>query len=181
MRTVFAAAVALTALSALMNNNPGAALLLVAAAAWLAVRARSAARMVGSRKLAIRTEPGHEVKVAARHEGGHVALAKAAGGKVLGAEVYPDGSGVTWVRMPASATVVDEIAVCVAGEVAARTSRGCSSDQADVRAALATLPAGERDAARRAGYDRARSVVGGFLFDGGVSATAEKLLRDGRL
>lgn len=179
MKAVFVAAVVMTALTAVVNGRPGAALVIGVAVA--AILLRHVTRTAGSRKLAIHTEPGHEARVAARHEGGHVALARAAGGKVLGAHIYPDGSGVTYVRMPASATAVDEIAVCVSGEVAARTSSGCGGDQANMRAVLASLPPGERNAARRAGYARAQSVVGGFLFDGGVSTTAEKLLRDGSL
>lgn len=177
MRIVFVSAVALTALTALANGNPGAALALAA----LVIVLYRATRMVGGRKLAIHTHGGHEAQVAARHEGGHVALAKAAGGKVLGARINPDGSGVTYVRLPASATAVDEIAVCVAGEVAARTSSGCGGDQANMRAVIAALPPGERAAARKAGYARASNVVNGFFGDGGVSSTAEKLLRDGRL
>lgn len=179
MKAVAVAAVVMTGLTALTNGQASAALALVAA--LVAVLLYRATRMAGSRKLAIHTHGGHEAKVAARHEGGHVALAKAAGGRVLSAHINPDGSGVTYVRLPASATAVDEIAVCVAGEVAARTRSGCGGDQDNMRAVLASLPPHERAAAKKAGYSRASSVVNGFLGDGGVSSTAEKLLRDGRL
>lgn len=154
----------------------------VAVVAGLAVvaRARTFAATVGGRKMAVRTGPGHGTRVAARHEGGHVAVTRAVGGRVTGARIYPDGSGVTWLRLPRGASVVDQVAVDVAGEVAANTSFGCGSDQAYMRAALAQLPPGERAAAKRAGYARARGVVDGWFSDGGVSRTAAKLLRDGR-
>ena len=119
--------------------------------------------------------------MAARHEGGHVAVGRAVGGEVLGAQIFPDGSGVTYVRLPRSATAVQEIAVCVAGEVAAGTSTGCQGDQADVATVLATLPPGQRAGARRAGYAQAAAVLGGFFSDGGASAAAARLLERGRL
>lgn len=153
----------------------------VIGAALVVARVYGFARTVGGRQMAVRTGPGHGTKLAARHEGGHIALAKAAGGRVTGAYIYPDGSGVTYIKMPASASIVDHIAIDVAGEVAAGTSWGCESDQAYMRAALATLPPEQRAAAKKAGYARASNVVNGFFGDGGVSSAAEKLLRDGRL
>jgi hypothetical protein len=129
--------------------------------------------------MAVRTHPGHEVKIAARHEGGHAALVKAVGGRVHSVAIYPDGSGITWYSLPRNASVVDQVAVTVAGEVAAGTKSGCSSDQAHMRAELAQLPSSERGAAQRAGYAKARSVTGGFFSDGGVSSTASELLKKG--
>lgn len=128
-----------------------------------------------------RTGLGHGTDEAATHEGGHCALVKAAGGTVLDARIYPDGSGYTRFRMPSKATVVDQLAVDVAGEVAAGTSRGCESDHAYRDALLATLPSSERAAAKKAGYDRASNVVKGFFTDGGVSHTARRLMERGRL
>lgn len=157
-----------------------AASAVVVTAACVAVKVHGFARTIGGRKMVVRTHAGHGTTLAARHEGGHIALAKAAGGRVTGAYIYPDGSGVTYIKMPASASIVDHIAVDVAGEVAAGTNWGCESDQAYMRAALASLPAGERSAAKKAGYARASNVVNGFFSDGGVSSAAERLLRDGR-
>lgn len=145
------------------------------------VKVRGFARTMGGRQMVAHTEPGHGPKDAADHEGGHCALVKAAGGRVLDAWINPDGSGFTRYKLPSGVSITDLIAIKVAGEVAAGTSRGCESDQASMRAVLATLPPEERDAARRAGYDRARAVTGGFLFDGGVAVTSERLLRHGRL
>lgn len=159
--------------------------LIVRPAAWLmkavAGLALPSPSLAMGRHVAIHTHGGHGTKLAAIHEGGHVAVAKAVGARVHGAEIFPDGSGVTWLTFPRNATPIDDVAVSVAGEVAAGTKRGCASDQAYMRAALAKLPASERAAAKKAGYAKARSTVGGFFFDGGVSSTAAQLLKKGRI
>lgn len=130
---------------------------------------------------AVYTSGSHGTDEAAEHEGGHAALVKAAGGTVLDARIFPDGSGYTKFRMPSKATVVDQLAVDVAGEVATGTSRGCESDHAYRDALLGTLPSGERSAAKKAGYDRASNVLGGFFGDGGASHVANRLKERGRL
>lgn len=179
MKSVFIAAVAMTALSALAKGNPEVAVLI--GVVLVGVLLRPILRTAGGRAMVVRTHGGHGTKLAATHEGGHVALVKAAGGRVLDARIYPDGSGITRFKLPADVPIADVIAIDVAGEVASGTRAGCDSDQGYMRAALATLPPGERNAARKAGYARASGVVNGFFTDGGVSTTAEKLLRDGNL
>lgn len=108
---------------------------------------------------AVHTAPGHTMEEAATHEGGHAALVKAAGGTVLDVRIFPDGSGYTEYRMPGKATVIDWLALTVAGEVASGTSSGCSSDHAHRDALLKALPPDKRSAAKKAGYDRASNVT----------------------
>jgi hypothetical protein len=88
---------------------------------------------------------------------------------------------VTWLDIPAHLTPAQRIAIDVSGEVAAGTKAGCGSDQEYMRQALAQLPKHERAAAKRAGYALARGTVGGWIFDGGVSSTADKLMKKGRV
>jgi len=145
------------------------------------VRARAFVGTVGGRRIVVRTEGGHGTKLAAHHESGHIAVTRAVGGRVLCAHIYPDGSGVTYLKLPANTSAIDRIAVDVAGEVAAGSNEGCESDQTYMRAVLNRLPAHEREAARDAGYARARGVLGGFWSDGGAQDAAATLLRDGRL
>lgn len=118
---------------------------------------------VGGRMIAVHTHGGHGTKLAARHEAGHYHVALKVGAKVHGAEIYPDGSGVTWVQMPRGASVVDEIAVDVAGHVAAGTTAGCDgfhgSDFDQVRRQQRRLPSRERAAAKQAGYAKSRQLV----------------------
>lgn len=121
---------------------------------------------------------GHGPRVAAIHEGGHAAVAKAVGGRVEHAWIRPDGSGMCRVRLPETATAADWIAVNVAGEVASGTRAGCHGDQAAMREELAALPPGERAAAKAAGYATARRVLRGWG-DGGAAKVADALMRDG--
>src|SRR5690606_16753473 len=107
--------------------------LLVAAlvAAWLLAGStgrRAAAAGRGRRRVAVRTHGGHGTRVAAMHEAGHRQMAKANGWKVESAEIFPDGSGVTWMYVPKDAPVEQLVAVDVAGGIAAGTWEGCSSD-----------------------------------------------------
>lgn len=149
---------------------------LVFLAAWLRPGSR-----VGGRMIAVRTHGGHGTKLAARHEAGHYHVGLRVGAKVHGAEINPDGSGTTWVQMPRGASVVDEIAVDVAGHVAAGTSRGCDgfhgSDFDQMRDQLARLPRRDRAAAQQAGYARARQIVRSAP----INRTASRLLKHGSI
>jgi hypothetical protein len=138
-------------------------------------------RYIGGRRIEARTGPGHGTRFAARHEGGHIAVTRAVGGRVHSAQLFPDGSGVTYLTLPRGATVAEQVAVDVAGSVATGSSWGCSSDFDYMRQALATLPPAERSAAKSEGYAIARRTCNGFLSDGGVGASARKLYEDGHL
>jgi hypothetical protein len=185
------AAIAVLVAGLLLARHNGAILVAALVIAWFVAkpaRPRAAAAGRGMRRVAVRTPGGHGTKTAARHEAGHRRMAKANGWKVESTEIFPDGSGVTWIHIPKDAPVEQLVAVDVAGGIAAGTCAGCSSDMADLRKDLARLPGGwvfdgpVRDKAKRAGYALARKHVGGWLFDNAaVSKDAAELLRKGRI
>lgn len=138
-------------------------------------------RALPSRGYVVHSSGGSRQEVAI-HEGGHVALIEDAGGTVVEAVIHPGGlGGYTRFTIPDDTPVESLIAIDVAGEVATGTSRGCRTDHNYMQQTLATLPSGERSRVKRAGYSRANSVIHGFFGDGGVSRTANKLLRNGRI
>lgn len=151
----------------------------VIVAVFLAIRSYT---LLTTRTVMFRTEGQFSRQLVADHEGGHAALIKAGGGTVTEAVIYPDGSGGhTKGRLPKEATIIDHLAVDVAGEVATGTSRGCGSDHAYRDALLAQLPANERGRAKQGGYDRASNVLHGFFGDGGALSISRRLMKHGRL
>lgn len=145
--------------------------------AWYRPRSRMRGRMV-----AVRTG-NSDCRVAARHEAGHYAVAQAVGGRVRGAAIYPDGSGVTMLKLPRRISPSKDVAVDVAGHVASGTSSGCDgfdgSDFDQMRKVLAKLPKGERDAVQAEGYRIAGRVVHAMFSP--VPGLATRLLRDGQI
>lgn len=139
---------------------------------------RPSSRMCG-RTVAVRTGNSN-CRVAARHEAGHYAVAQAVGGRVRGAAIYPDGSGVTVLRLPRRISPAKDVAVDVAGHVASGTSSGCDgfdgSDFDQMRDVLATLPKSQRDAVQAEGYRIAERVCHGLFSS--VPGLARRLERD---
>jgi len=137
----------------------------------------------GSYRVAVHTHGGHGTRLAARHEAGHYHVGKKVGGTVTGAEIYPDGSGITWVDIPCKAGPAAAVAVAVAGQVAAGTKRGCDgfagSDFDFKRQILRSLPAHERAAVERQGYALARQYCNGLLSP--VPSLAKRIYRDGKI
>ena len=143
-------------------------------------------RGVRGRHITVRTAPARHVapdrrvKVAAEHEAGHKAVAKARGWKVRGVEVYPDGSGVTRLYVPdRKYDPRDDIAVSLGGWKGAGTKEGCASDFGHADAAYRAMPAGERDAGWREGVRRCNSAL--FWRSGERRRDAAALMRDGSL
>lgn len=155
---------------------------IVRALAGLAVSSPAPAlAMGGTRRVEIHTHGGHGTKTAARHEAGHRRMAKAMGWKVHSAEIFPDGSGVTRLDIPKTASVPELVAISASGGIAAGTWAGCGSDLDYMKADLKHLPANERGKAKREGYALARRTVGGWIFDGGVSTDAAAIYKNGRI
>ena len=186
------AAIAVLVAGLLLARHNGAILVAALVIAWFVAKPSRAGRAAagrGMRRVAVRTHGGHGTKTAARHEAGHRRMAKANGWKVESTEIFPDGSGVTWIHIPKDAPVEQLVAIDVAGGVAAGTWAGCSSDMAHLRKDLGRLPGGwifdgpVRDKAKRAGYALARKAVGGgWLFDNAaVRKDADELLKKGRI
>jgi hypothetical protein len=186
------AAVAVLVAGLVLARHNGAVLVAALVLAWFLAGTGRAGRAVagrGMRRVAVRTHGGHGTRTAARHEAGHRRMAKANGWRVESTEIFPDGSGVTWMYIPKDAPVEQLVAVDVAGGIAAGTWAGCSSDLAHLREDLGRLPGGfifdgpVRDAAKRSGYALARKHVGsGWLSaNAAVRRDADELLRKGRI
>ncbi|MDN5855460.1 MAG: hypothetical protein L0K86_21975 [Actinomycetia bacterium] len=134
-------------------------------------------------RMAVHTHGGHGTRLAARHEAGHYHVGHKVGGRVSGAKIYPDGSGITWVDVPCSAGPAAAVAVAVAGQVAAGTKKGCDgfkgSDFDFKRQILRSLPADQRATVERAGYQIARRHCNGLFSP--VPSIAARLYRDGKI
>lgn len=113
------------------------------------------------------------------HEGGHSTAARHLGGRVELATITPNGrSGLVDACFPVDDPVT-VVAFLLAGQRAARTSRGAGGDNALIDVELARLPAGQRAQVRREADAKARSIV--FWRDGEIRRDADRLVRDGRL
>jgi hypothetical protein len=130
---------------------------------------------IGGKRVSVKTGPGHGTWTAARHEAGHYLVAQRLGARVTGAEIFPDGSGVTHLRMPRNATVEEHVAVDVAGHVGAGTTAGCDSDFSYMRQELKGVPYSQRAAKKRAGYALARKNIHGHI------SLAKKIYRNGQV
>lgn len=91
----------------------------------------------------------------ARHEAGHVAAVRAVGGRVVSANADADGGLVRAVVPDVRASVT----FLRAGRYAAGTSRGCSGDEASIRAELRDVPRSERGRLLREADRDARRIV----------------------
>jgi hypothetical protein len=95
----------------------------------------------------------------AEHEGGHGAAAVAAGGYVVAARAFANGSGWCKARLPVGKNPFEHAVIRVAfyagGEVAVHSKDGCGADQGLIRANLEPLDPGRRPMARTAGYAQA--------------------------
>jgi len=120
-------------------------------------------------------------RIAADHEAGHVAVGRARRWKVVGASINDDGSGVTEFRSCGGRRYDprDDIAVSLAGGMAAGTQAGCGSDNAYAEAARDSYPADQRGAAWREGERRARAAL--FWRGGERRRDSQRLQREGSL
>jgi hypothetical protein len=143
----------------------------------LGLRVRERARYVGGPRMVLHTHGNDDREVAAWHEAGHVHTARHVRGKVTGAAIHPDGSGVTYLRLPRGATPIERVAVDVSGEVASGTADGCGSDHRYMRQVLASVPSSARGEVKAGGYALARRVC----TRSALRSTATRLLERGRL
>lgn len=183
-RTAIATAVLVAGLWLASHGHGGLLVLALIVAFFVAPRAKTGAAglaIAGTRRIVVRTHGGHGTKTAARHEAGHYLYAKKRGWRVVSAQIFPDGSGVTKLDVPANASVEELVGLDASGGIAAGTWSGCGSDLKYMKQDLKRVPAGKRAAAKRAGYALARRHVGGLIFDGGVSSTADKIHKKGRI
>lgn len=128
------------------------AVAVVAVAVW-AVAART-----GGRSGAGRAVVGHAhgtTRIIARHEAGHVAAARATGGRVVSATAGR-GEGLVRAQLP---SVQAHLTFLRAGRYAAGTSAGCSADRQAERAVLREVPRGERAGVMRDADADARRIV----------------------
>lgn len=96
--------------------------------------------------------------LAARHEAGHVVVAREYGAKTISAQINPDGSGRTdWCCVRRDPQLL--VAIMVAGVVAAGTDEGAKDDYADIDQVLQGVPAGERDRIASAARGEAARIV----------------------
>lgn len=126
--------------------------------------------------------PGRNVIL--RHEAGHAIAIERFGGRVTKVEIGDDW-GVTHGTVPANIDPLDDAAIDYAGGTAARTWWGCGSDKDHARSRINgavpfTFWGSERSAAHAEAKRRARGLVGGMLFDGGVGAAARRIDRTGK-
>lgn len=152
----------------MLRPNPfvGVMLLLAAVAAWPRPKARS---VIGH---------SHGGSRSARHEAGHVAVARGLGGKVHSATLRANGSGWTEATLsredPQAA-----VAFLAAGRLASGTRAGCASDDAHIAKVLREVPRRDRAQVRRAGEREARSILSSR--SGEVRRVAVRLQKRGRL
>jgi Peptidase M50B-like len=142
----------------------------------LGARVRTRARCIGGPRMILHTRGNDSWEVAAWHEAGHIRMAKRVGGTVSGAEIYPNGAGVTYLRLPRTATPVQQVAVDVSGEVGSGTAAGCDSDHRYMRQVLAKLPAADRPTTKAEGYRLARREC----TRSALASTARTLIDKGR-
>lgn len=134
-------------------------------------------------RMAIHTHGGHGTWTAAKHEAGHYHTAFAVGGHASSAQIFPDGSGVTWVDVPCKAGPAAAVAVAVAGQVASGTKAGCDygpgSDFHYKRQILRSLPAADRSRVEREGYALATRACKGLFSP--VPSLARRIYRNGTI
>lgn len=154
MRTLIAAGLLAGGLVLAGKADLGWAAVLGAVLALL-VAGRSATR---SERMATGHVHGGRRATIARHEAGHAAAARALGGRVESAVVYPgERGGMVYARIPDGP--LPAVTFLAAGEMAAGTSAGCGGDQAEVRRELRGLPSAERARIVRQGRADARRIV----------------------
>lgn len=152
---------------------PGAGVLLVGGLV-VAVAARGG----GGRATSGRMVAGHAHgtrRLIARHEAGHVAAARAVGGRVISATA-DDREGLVRAQVP---DVRASITFLRAGRYAAGTRRGCWGDEQAERAELRDVPRGERRQLVRDADRDARRIVREHR--GQIRRDARTLERTGRL
>lgn len=140
-------------------------LVVVVAVGAAGSRAGFSGRMPAGRSVSVgghahgRYSSGGERRVIARHEAGHVAAARALGGKVVSAEVY-DGNegGLVRAQLPGCGPG-PSITFLRAGRYAAGTSRGASADMSSERRLLREIPRAQRAQLSRACDQDAHRIV----------------------
>lgn len=123
------------------------ALLVGVLSVLVAVGARSAGRSFRTHRF--RMNPGGAPKVTIKHEVAHAEVGNRHGGRTVAGAVYADGSGWVDVRLPASASLAQHVAVDMAGAIGEGacfwSSPHAAGDRANAAARVAHLPPNERD------------------------------------
>lgn len=114
----------------------------------------------------------------ARHEAGHVVVARGLGGRVRSATLEPDGRGFVDATLPGD-DPQSAVAFLVAGQLAAGTRRGAGDDEAAIARELRRVPRSERADVRRAAEAQAARILAAESER--VRRDAHRLMRDGRL
>lgn len=123
----------------------------------------------------------HTPVMTAKHEGGHAAAAVAAGGRVIEARAWRDGSGLCRANLPCgdkNTELVNYMSYMVGGEVAVNSLAGCGHDQKWAKWARDQLPEEDRAAGWRKAYAKARAAQSSHAHV--AKAVASALIRTGR-
>lgn len=122
-------------------------------------------------------DPDWSIEVA-RHEAGHVAVARELGAGVISAWLNPDGSGRVTVRgIPEDPQSV--VTFYLGGEAAAGRTADAGHDYAEIGTVLAGVPEGERDRIEDAARAEAVRIVAERAEE--IDRDAALLLANGRL
>jgi len=122
-------------------------------------------------------DPDWSIEVA-RHEAGHVAVARELGAGVVSAWLNPDGSGRVTVRgIPEDPRSV--VTFYLGGQAAAGITADAGHDYAEIGKVLAGVPEGERDRIEDAARAEAARIVAERAGD--IDRDAALLLANGRL
>lgn len=117
-------------------------------------------------------------KDAARHEGGHGAVARHVGGTVGRGWIDREGSGAIDADAPRSASPAHHIAVCLGGALAEGSgidSSQCRGDRANIAAILRKVPRGDR---RSVMADAGRIAAAGLRAESSTARRIENALLD---
>jgi hypothetical protein len=117
------------------------------------------------------------IAMAARHEAGHVEVARALGWQVESCRLNPDGSGET--RVFEGDDPQSLVALKAAGAIAGGTPDGDGNDEADIQSALDDVPPADQDRIEKAGRDEAARIVSARSAQ--IDRDAAELLKDGDL
>lgn len=142
------------------------------------LRSRAGGRGGGrGRRVSIGHSHGGTSRIIARHEAGHVAVARAVGCTDITVEAW-DGGGVTHAGA-GGMDALSRVAIARGGQYATSSRRGCAGDDDIVRDALRGVPRDQRSQVRRDGEALGRQAV--RRAGGQIRRDAVTIERTGRL